>query len=102
MTSTKSNTWLTYLTITGLVLLYSFNAFAAGGGLQVASTKAMEIRTWLYSFLGITAIGYILFKILMAYMHRGGWGDVGMAVIYAVVAGGSILAGEWAWSVWGS
>jgi hypothetical protein len=38
----------------------------------------------------------------MAYMHRGGWGDVGMAVIYAVVAGGSILAGEWAWSVWGS
>lgn len=101
MTLTKTQTYLTYLLVACLSLV-SIDAFAAGGGLQAASTQAEQIKTWAYSFLGIAAVGYIIFNVLMAYLGRKGWGDVAMAVVYAAIAGGSLAVGVWAWGIWGS
>lgn len=101
MTLTKTQTYLAYLFVACLSLV-SIDAFAAGGGLQAASTQAEQIKTWAYSFLGIAAVGYIIFNVLMAYLGRKSWGDVAMAVVYAAIAGACLVLGSWAWSIWGS
>ena len=30
-----------------------------------------------------------------------GWGDVAMSVLYCAIAGGAILLGSYAWTIWG-
>ncbi len=82
--------------------LLANTAFAAGGGLNSATTEATSIRVWLYGFLGVCAIIYLLYLVLMVLMERKQWGDVGVGVATVAVAGGSIALGEWAWSIWGS
>ncbi|OOF77871.1 conjugal transfer protein TraC [Rodentibacter caecimuris] len=82
-------------------MFVSADVFAAGG-LEAANTEATKIKDWGYKFLGIAALGYIVYNVLMAYFNRKGWGEVLMAVVYAAIAGASIVLGTWAWGIWGS
>lgn len=88
--------------LAALCMFVSADVFAAGGGLNAATTEANNIKNWAYKFLGIAALGYIIFNVIMAYAGRKGWGEVFMAVVYAAVAGATIVLGEWAWGIWGS
>lgn len=94
-----------FLIIAALAVLSMFisaDVFAAGGGLNAATTEASNIKNWAYKFLGVAALGYIIFNVIMAYVGRKGWGEVFMAVVYAAIAGGAIALGEWAWGIWGN
>ncbi|MCE5165620.1 TrbC/VirB2 family protein [Plesiomonas sp. PI-19] len=71
-------------------------ALAAGGGLPAATNALTDIKVWLYSFVGIAAIVYLLYNILMALGERKNWSDVGMALGYCALAGGALIGGEWA------
>lgn len=74
-------------------------ALAAGGGLPAATNALTDIKVWLYSFAGIAAVVYLIYNIVMAFMERKSWGDVGMALAYCALAGGSVMGGEWALSL---
>lgn len=79
--------------------IVSSHAFA--GGLDDATTALTEIKTWLYGFLGVGAFVYLLYQLGMALMEKNSWADVGMALGKVAAAGGIIIAGEWAYSIWG-
>lgn len=102
LTQNKTTTYVVFALIACLALFVSVDAFAAGGGLNAANSEANNIKNWAYKFLGIAAIGYIIFNVIMAYVGRKGWGEVFMAVVYAAIAGAAIVLGEWAWGIWGS
>ncbi|BFU61214.1 TPA: conjugal transfer protein TraC [Haemophilus influenzae] len=102
LTQNKTATYVVFALIACLAMFVSVDAFAAGGGLNAATTEATNIKNWAYKFLGVAALGYIIFNVIMAYVGRKGWGEVFMAVVYAAIAGAAIVLGEWAWSIWGS
>ena len=102
LTQNKTATYVVFALIACLAMFVSVDAFAAGGGLNAATTEASNIKTWGYKFLGVAAVGYIIVNILMAYFNRKRWGEVAMAVVYAAIAGAAIVLGEWAWNIWGS
>lgn len=87
--------------IAGLLMTASGGAWAAGGGLNEATSQMNNIKTWGVSFLAVLAVGYILYNIGMAYLGRKGWGEVAMAVIYAAIAGAATTLGAWALGIWG-
>ena len=100
LTQNKTTTYVLVALITCLAMFVSVDAFAAGG-LSSATNEANKIKDWAYGFLGVAALGYIIFNVIMAYIGRKGWGEVFMAVVYAAIAGAAIVLGEWAWGIWG-
>ncbi|EAT0039945.1 conjugal transfer protein [Salmonella enterica] len=54
------------------------------------------MKTWLFTFTGVGALVYLLYNIVMAFMERKSWGDVGMALVYCTLAGGAVVGGTWA------
>ncbi len=74
-----------------------FSGFAAaGGGLDSATNAITNLKSWLFPFVGLCALVYMLYCILMAFMERKSWGDVGMALGYCALAGGAVAGGTWA------
>lgn len=71
----------------------------AAGGLPAATDAANNLKTWLYGFVGICAFLYLLYNITMAFAERKQWSDVGMALVYCAIAGGALVGGEWAMSI---
>ena len=69
----------------------------AAGGLDAGTNAMSDIKIWMYGFLAVVAIAVLLYNIIFALFERKSWSDVGMALIYVTAAGGSVLAGEWAW-----
>lgn len=52
-----------------------FSGFAAAaGGLDSATNALTNVKTWLFTFVGIGALVYMLYCILMAFMERKSWG----------------------------
>lgn len=102
LTQNKTTTYVLFALIACLAMFVSVDAFAAGGGLDAATSQAENIKTWGYRFLGVAAFGYIIFNVVMAYVGRKGWGEVFMAVVYCAVAGAALELGKWAWGIWGS
>ena len=80
----------------GLGFLGSFLAMPAFAGLADATNALTEIKSWLFTFVGVAALVYLLYNVLMAIMERKSWGEVGMALAYCAMAGGAIVGGNWA------
>ncbi|EGQ9333586.1 TPA: conjugal transfer protein [Vibrio cholerae] len=74
----------------------------AAGGLDKATNAVENFKFWLYSFLGVCCFVYMLWQVGLALMDKQSWNDVLMAIGKIAIAGGSILAAEFAWSIWGS
>lgn len=89
---TKLISFIILIVISNLVL-------AEGGGLEKGTNALSTIKTWAYSFVGVMALCYILYNVCMALLERKSWGDVGMSIAYASIAGGCILAGEFALNI---
>lgn len=68
----------------------------AGGGLDTATDAITEIKVWAFSFVGVCALCYLIYNIIMAFMERKSWSDAGMALVYCSFAGGALFAGNWA------
>lgn len=71
-------------------------------GLAEADSALNTIKDWAYGILGIGIFLYLMYHVVMALMNKMSWADVLMAVVYSAVAGGVIVLGEWAWTIWGS
>lgn len=82
------------------IFLLSNTVFAQG--LNEATKAASEFQVWLYSFLGIVSIVYMIYQVILALAEKQQWSDVLFALFKVAVAGGSIVGGTWAWSIWGS
>lgn len=82
--------------------LFAYQFAMAAGGLDVATDKANEIKTWAYGFLGVGVFLYLIYNVVMALLDKKPWADVLIATTYVAVAGAVLVLGDWAWSVWGS
>lgn len=88
-------------TILTVILSFFVLVEPSWAGLAKAETALSDIKTWVYSILGIGIFIYLMYNVIMALMNKTTWADVLMAVVYSAVAGGVIVLGEWAWGIWG-
>jgi hypothetical protein len=82
-----------------LTLLCAFPAFSAG--LEDATDAVNEIKDWAYIFLGAFIFVFLIYHVIMAMMDKETWADVMMALVKVAIAGGVIVAAEWAWAIFG-
>jgi hypothetical protein len=75
---------------------------AIAGGLADATSAVNEIKTWGYSFLGAVVFVFLIYKVVMALLEKETWGDVLTGLGKVALAGGVIVAAEWAWAIFGS
>lgn len=83
-----------------LVMFSMTNTALAAGGLDTGTTALSDLKTWLFSAVGIMALIYLLYCCAMAFMERKSWGEVGMALVYCALAGGAVVGGTWALGLW--
>lgn len=83
-----------------LIALFTFNsAFAANGGLDSldkATNALKDILSWLKGFVVVASILYIVYLVVMAIAEKKAWSDVTMGLVYCAIAGGVVMGGEWA------
>ncbi|ELH6552590.1 conjugal transfer protein [Escherichia coli] len=72
------------------------SSISFAGGLDKATDTLTEIKVWAFSFVGVCALCYLIYNIIMAFMERKSWSDAGMALVYCSFAGGALFAGNWA------
>ncbi|MGD1336084.1 conjugal transfer protein [Vibrio harveyi] len=89
------------VTVVALLMMCAPSAMAAGG-LDVGTEAVTEIRTWFYGFLGTGSLGYVGWNCWQAMTNKQQWNEVATSVGHVAMAGGSVLAADWAWSLWGS
>ncbi|WP_193067747.1 conjugal transfer protein [Halomonas sp. 3D7M] len=85
-----------------MLVLFPAIGFAAAGGLAAATNALEGFRAWAYGFLAVVVLVYMLYKVMLAFLEKGTWGDVAQSLGFVAIAGGIILAGEFMWAIWGS
>ena len=93
----KMNTF----TVVALLMMCAPSAMAAGG-LDVGTDAVNTIRIWFYRFLGAGSLGYVGWNCWLAMTNKQQWNEVATSVAHVAMAGGSVLAADWAWSLWGN
>jgi len=88
------------LLLSAVLVLASSPLLAAG--LEEATKAASDIKTWAYSFLGVTVFIFLIYKVVMALMEKETWGDVLAGLGKVALAGGVVVAAEWAWAIFSS
>lgn len=85
-----------------ILLIAAQPALAAGGleNLNKSNDIAQELIDWLNSFAPLAALGYLLYLVVMTFMERKQWSDVGMGLVYCAGAGGILLAGNYFVGMW--
>jgi len=73
-------------------------AFALGG-LDVAKSTAEDVKTGLYSFVGVMALIYLIYLGVMAFTEKKSWADFGWGVVHVSLVGGAVAIGGWAWTL---
>lgn len=76
--------------------------FAAGGlgSLDKATNALQDILSWLKVFVVVASILYITYLVVMAIAEKKAWSDVMMGLVYCAIAGGVVMGGEWATTLW--
>lgn len=92
----KQQSALNVIAILAIAAFFFFIPSAYAGGLDAATDKANEVKTWLYGFILVGTLIYAMYCIAMALMHRGSWADVAMAFVYGAIAGGIVKGVTWA------
>ena len=75
---------------------------ALAGGLDEGTSAVSEFRVWFYGFLSAGVSVFMIYKVIMALIEKETWGDVFQALGKVAIAGGVIVASDWAWSIFGS
>lgn len=81
---------------TALFCLFFSGAALASGGLDSATTALEDLKSWLFPTVGIVALIYMMYCMVMAFMEKKSWGEVGQALVYCCLAGGAVVGGTWA------
>ncbi|MDG2957043.1 conjugal transfer protein TraC [Bisgaard Taxon 10/6] len=95
----KQQSVLNVMVMLAVTALFFFIPNAYAGGLDAATDKANEVKTWAYGFILVCTIIYALYCIGAAFVHRGSWGDVAMAFVYGAIAGGIVKGISWAQTI---
>lgn len=88
-----------HLFFTAFFCLFFANAVLAAGGLDSATSALEELKSWLFIAIGIAALIYLMYCIGMAFMEKKTWGEVGQSLAYCALAGGALVGGNWALSL---
>jgi hypothetical protein len=78
-------------------LLCAQSAFASG--LDSATSGATTFKIWLYSFLGVCAVIYLLWKGAEAWMDKAHWSEFVTACGKVAVVGAVSILAPWLWNM---
>lgn len=71
----------------------------AAGGLSQVTGKVSEYRDTLHVILGVGAGLFIIIEVILLWMNKRQWADIGMDAVKVGIGGAAILLAEWAWSL---
>lgn len=85
-----------------ILLIAAQPALAAGGldNLNKSNEVVQGIIDWINPFAGLCAMGYLLYLVVLTFMERKQWSDVGMGLVYCAGAGGALMAAEYFLGMW--
>jgi hypothetical protein len=83
--------------VTLALMLCAQSAFA--GGLDSATSGATTFKIWLYSFLGVCAVIYLLWKGAEAWMDKAHWSEFVTACGKVAVVGAVSILTPWLWNM---
>lgn len=91
-------------TRTGFLNVFCFSLLfmsmgVLAGGLDSGTDALMNLKTWIFAILGISALIYLAYCIIWAFMDKKTWNDVGVALLQVICAGGALTAGAWGLSL---
>ncbi|MGD2832273.1 conjugal transfer protein [Escherichia coli] len=90
----KVKSTLQYFILAFFLSLTASVAYA--GGLDTATNTMTELKTWAFGFVGLCALLYLIYNLIMAFMEKKTWSDAAMALVYCSLAGGVLVGGNWA------
>jgi uncharacterized membrane protein len=102
MSIKKIKSYFSKLTLTYSLAILSLSPPVFAGGLDEATKAVEEIKASAYTFLGVVVFLFLIYKVIMALMDKETWGDVLGALGKVALAGGILVAGEWAWQIFGT
>ena len=79
-------------------LILSIGA-AQAGGLAQGTAAAVDFKAWLFTFLGVVAAIYLMFKGMQAWAEKIQWFDFIMSVVKVSAVGGTTALTTWAWGI---
>ncbi len=84
------------------IMCISQSVLAAGGlgSLDKATTALQDILSWLKVFVVVASVLYVTYLVVMAIAEKKSWSDVMMGLVYCAIAGGVVMGGEWATTLW--
>ncbi len=87
------------IALTTLSSLHSLAYATTLGGLTKAQAAASDIKTGLFTLVGVLAIIYLLYLGVMAFTEKKSWADFGWGILYVSLVGASVALGAWAWTL---
>ncbi|WP_321943999.1 TrbC/VirB2 family protein [Paraburkholderia tropica] len=87
----------------GAVLAVACAQQANASGLDSGTTAATTFKTFLYTFIGVVALCYLLYKGAMAFADREHWSDFAGACLKVAVVGSTVgVLGPYLWALFTS
>jgi drug/metabolite transporter (DMT)-like permease len=87
----------------GLLVASAFivvSSDALASGLDSGTTAATTFKTFLYTFIGIVALCYLLYKGTMSFTDREHWSDFAAACLKVAVVGSVVgVLGPYLWDL---
>jgi type IV secretory pathway VirB2 component (pilin) len=81
-----------------VLLVVAQPAFALNGGFDSATSTVSDFKTWLYTIAAVVVVIMLLYKALQCMGGKAQWSEYGTTIMYAAIAGGSIVFGANAFS----
>lgn len=69
------------------------------GGLDKGKQAADEVKTGLFTLVGVVGLIYLIYLGAMAFTEKKSWSDFGWGVVHVSVVGGAVALGDWAWTL---
>ena len=72
---------------------------ALAGGLGQVESKVTEYRDILHKVLGVAAGLFIVIEVILLWLNKRQWADIGMDAVKVGLGGAAILLAGWAWEL---
>lgn len=95
----NAQSWAVLATVLFLAVGMLMPEMALAGGLSVVKNKVDDYTKTLYAILGVGAGLFLLIEVVLLWMNKRQWADIGMDAVKVGLGGAAIALAGWAWTM---